>query len=71
MQTNGHTPGIRDYRQRRTCEKAKGIYALGRSLGYNYTTLLKTLQWGKDNTREVIDVNIPRKYMKVVVLLFT
>ena len=49
----------------------KGIYALGRSLGYDYTTLLKTLQWGKDNTREVIDVNIPRKYINAVVLLFT
>ena len=33
--------------------------------------MLKTLPWGKDNTREVIDVNIPRKSMKAVVLLFT
>ena len=40
-------------------------------MGYDYTTLLKTLPWGKDNTREVIDVNIPRKSMKAVVLLFT
>ena len=33
--------------------------------------MLKTLPWGKDNTREVIDVNIPRKSMKAMVLLFT
>ena len=46
-------------------------YSIGRSLGYNYTTLLKTLSWNKDSTREVIDVNIPCKSMKAVVLLFT
>ena len=52
-------------------ERVRGDYNVGRSLGYDYTTLLKTLPWVKDNTREVIDVNIPRKYMKAVVLLFT
>ena len=52
-------------------ERVRGEYNVGRSLGYDYTTLLKTLPWGKDNTREVIDVNIPRKSMKAVVLLFT
>ena len=46
-------------------------YNVGRSLGYDYTTLLKTLSWKKDSTREVIDVNIPRKSMKAIVLLFT
>ena len=51
-------------------EKVRGEYNIGRSLGYDYTTLLKTLPWSKDNTREVIDVNIPRKSMKTVVLLF-
>ena len=49
----------------------RGGFALGRSLGYDYTTLLKTLPWSKDSTREVIDINIPRKSMKAVVLLFT
>ena len=39
-------------------ERVRGEYNVGRSLGYDYTTLLKTLPWGKDNTREVIDVNI-------------
>ena len=32
-----------------------------RSLSYDYTTMLKTLSWSKSSTREVIDVNIPRK----------
>ena len=46
-------------------------YNVGRSLGYHYTTLLKTLSWKKDSTREVIDVNIPRKSIKAIVLIFT
>ena len=49
----------------------KGTYAVGRSLGYDYATLLKILPWSKNGTREVIDINIPRKSMKAVVLLFT
>ena len=49
----------------------RGEFAIGRFLGYDYTTLLKTLPWSKDSTREVIDNNIPRKSMKAVVLLFT
>ena len=51
--------------------EVKNQYNVGRSLGYDYTTLLKTLSWKKDSTREVIDVNIPRKSMKATVLLFT
>ena len=51
--------------------EVKDQYNIGRSLGYDYTTLLKTLSWKKDSTREVIDVNIPRKSMKAIVLLFT
>ena len=46
-------------------------YNTRRSFPYNYSTLLKTLPWAKGNTREVIDINIPRKSMKAVVLLFT
>ena len=52
-------------------EEVKGKFNLGRSLGYDYTTLLKILPWSKDSTREVIDINIPRRSMKAVVLLFT
>ena len=33
--------------------------------------VLKTLAWSKDSTWKVIDINIPRKSMKAVVLLFT
>ena len=39
-----------------------------RSLSYDYTTMLKTLSWSRSSTREVIDVNIPRKSMKATVL---
>ena len=49
----------------------KDRYNVGRSLGYDYTTLLKTLSWNKDSTLEVIDINIPRKSLKALVLLFT
>ena len=52
-------------------ERVRGEYNVRRSLGYDYSTLLKTLPWDKDNTREVIDINIPRKSIKAVVLLFT
>ena len=51
--------------------EVKDQYNIGRSLGYDYTTLLKTLSRKKDSTREVIDVNIPRKSMKAIVLLFS
>ena len=49
----------------------RGTYNTSRSFPYNYSTLLKTLLWSKDSTHEVIDINIPRKSMKAVVLLFT
>ena len=45
----------------------KGTYAVGRSLGYDYATLLKYYR----GVKTVIDINIPRKSMKAVVLLFT
>ena len=41
--------------------KVRGTFNVGRSLRYDYTTLLKTLLWSKDSTREVIDINILRK----------
>ena len=49
----------------------KEAFNIGRQLWYDYTTLLKTLAWGKDSTREVIDINIPRKSMKSIVLFCT
>ena len=51
--------------------QVKSEYKAGRQLWYDLTTLLKTLEWKKDSTNQVIDVNIPRKSMRGVVLLFT
>ena len=48
-------------------ELAKSVkdgFDIGRQLWYGYTTLLKTLEWRKDSTREVIDINIPLMYEK-------
>ena len=47
------------------------VYLLASQYSHDYTTLLKTLPWNKSSTREVIDVNILRKSMKALVLLFT
>ena len=52
-------------------EEVKGKFNLGRSLGYDHTTLLKVLPWSKDSTMQSIDINIPRRSRKAVVLLFT
>ena len=52
-------------------EEVKGKFNLGRSLGYDHTTLLKILPWSKDSTMQSININIPRKSMKAAVLLFT
>ena len=52
-------------------KRVKDEYQVGRELGYEYTTLLKTLEWSKSSTREVIDINIPRKSMRGIVLLCT
>ena len=50
-------------------KETKAEYDFGRELWYDYTTLLKTLEWNKSSTMEVIDTNIPRKSMKAIVLL--
>ena len=52
-------------------ERVKGGYNAGRSLGYDYITKLRTLEWIKDSTRQTIDINIPRKSMTAIILLFT
>ena len=49
----------------------RGTYNTGRSFPYNYSTLLRSPMWSKNSTYEAIDINIPRKSMKAVVLLFT
>ena len=45
-------------------------YSTGRSLSYNYVTLMKTTEWDKDTTLHNETINIPRKSMKAVVMLF-
>ena len=52
-------------------KRTRDGFTFGRDLWYDYTTLLKTLEWRKDNTREVIGINIPRESMKAIVLLCT
>ena len=51
--------------------EVKEGFNIGRDLWYDYTTLLKTLEWRKDSTREVIDIKIPHRSMKSIVLLCT
>ena len=45
-------------------------YETGRSLSYEHTTLMKTTEWGQSSTTINETVNLPRKSMKAVVLLF-
>ena len=45
-------------------------YDAGRSLSYEHATLMKTTEWNKDSTTINETVNLPRKSMKAVVLLF-
>ena len=52
-------------------KSVKGTYNTGRSFPYNHVTLLKSPVWQKKSEREVIDINVPRKSLKAVVLLFT
>ena len=52
-------------------ESVRGTYNTGRSFPYNHVTILKSLTWRKDSEHEVIDINLPRKSLKAIVLLFT
>ena len=45
-------------------------YTTGRSLSYNHVTLMKTVEWDKDATLHNETINIPRKSMRAVVMLF-
>ena len=50
-------------------KETKQQYEMGRDLCFDYTTVLKTLEWDKNSTRELIDVSIPRRSMKAIVIL--
>ena len=45
-------------------------YEAGRSLAYEHVTLMKTTEWNKDSTTVNETINLPRKSMTAIVLLF-
>ena len=45
-------------------------YVAGRSLSYEHATLMRTTEWDKSSTLVNKTINLPRKSMKAVVLLF-
>ena len=45
-------------------------YEIGRSLSFEHVTLMKTTEWDKSSTLINETINLPRKSMKAVVLLF-
>ncbi|CAB4014059.1 Hypothetical predicted protein [Paramuricea clavata] len=47
------------------------MYSTGRSLSYKHVTLMRTSNWDKDLTIVNANINIPRKSMSAIVLLFT
>ena len=49
---------------------ATEIYEVGKSLDFDHVTLMKTSEWDKDSTLVNETINLPRKSMKAVVLLF-
>ena len=51
--------------------EVSGLYSSGRSLSYKHVTLMRTSNWDKDTTIINENINIPRKSMSAIVLLFT
>jgi hypothetical protein len=51
--------------------EVSGLYSSGRSLSYKHVTLMRTSNWDKDLTIVNENINIPRKSMSAIVLLFT
>ena len=51
--------------------KVSSTYAVGRSLSYEHLTLMKTVLWPAASTLPNENINVPRKSMRAVVLLFT
>ena len=47
------------------------LFATGRSLSYEYVTLMKTTVWAAASTLINENISIPRKSMKAIVMLFT
>ena len=51
-------------------EQALSGYEIGRSLSYEHVTLLRKTEWSKDSTLVNETINLPRKSMKAIVMLF-
>ena len=51
--------------------EVSSMYTSGRSLSYKHVTLMRTSNWDKDLTIVNENINIPRKSMSAIVLLFT
>ncbi|CAB4009483.1 Hypothetical predicted protein [Paramuricea clavata] len=52
-------------------DEISSMYSTGRSLSYQHVTLMRTSNWAKDLTIANENVNLPRKSMAAIVLLFT
>ena len=50
--------------------EATEVYELGKSLDFDHVTLMKTTEWDKDTTLVNEPINLPRRSMKAVVLMF-
>ena len=51
--------------------KISQTYNVGRSQSYDHVTLMKTLNWAASSTLINENINLPRKSMKAIVLLFS
>ena len=51
-------------------DATKSGYENGRDLYYPYVQYLKSPIWAKDSTKETVDINVPRKRLRAIVVLF-
>ena len=51
--------------------KAEGLYGSERELYFEHATLMKKTEWSKDSTIINETINVPRRSMKAIVMLFT
>jgi hypothetical protein len=51
--------------------KSEGLYGAGQELSFEHITLMKKSEWAKDTTIINETINLPRKSMKAIVMLFT
>ena len=51
--------------------KAENLYGSERELSFEHATLMKKTEWSKDSTIINETINIPRRSMKAIVMLFT